>query len=60
MHQDREIRQESYLATKYGKAQQDVGLFLCYLLINQPLISREIYIFQKIVLILNLILFLIL
>ena len=31
MHQDREIRQESYLATKYEKAQQDVGLFIvCY------------------------------
>lgn len=29
MHQDREIRQESYLATKYEKARQDVGLFLC-------------------------------
>lgn len=28
MHQDREIRQESYLATKYEKARQDVGLFL--------------------------------
>jgi len=27
MHQDREIRQESYLATKYEKARQDVGLF---------------------------------
>lgn len=31
MHQDREIRQESYLATKYEKARQDVGLFYCYL-----------------------------
>ncbi len=29
MHQEREIRQESYLATKYEKARQDVGLFLC-------------------------------
>lgn len=29
MHQDREIRQESYLATKYEKARQDVGLFYC-------------------------------
>jgi|UPI0003A7480C hypothetical protein len=28
MHQEREIRQESYLATKYEKARQDVGLFL--------------------------------
>ncbi len=28
MHQDREIRQESYLVPKYEKAQQDVGLFL--------------------------------
>lgn len=31
MHQDREIRQESYLATKYEKARQDVGLFYTYL-----------------------------
>lgn len=30
MHQDREIRQESYLATKYEKARQDVGLFVNY------------------------------
>jgi hypothetical protein len=28
MHQDREIRQESYLVPKYEKAQHDVGLFL--------------------------------
>ena len=28
MHQEREIRQESYLVPKYEKAQQDVGLFL--------------------------------
>ncbi len=27
MHQEREIRQESYLATKYEKVRQDVGLF---------------------------------
>ncbi|WP_212788605.1 hypothetical protein, partial [Acinetobacter baumannii] len=26
-HQEREIRQESYLITKYEKARQDVGLF---------------------------------
>ncbi len=31
MHQDREIRQESYLATKYEKARQDVGLFLWFI-----------------------------
>lgn len=30
MHQDREIRQESYLATKYEKARQDVGLFYVF------------------------------
>lgn len=34
MHQDREIRQESYLATKYEKTRQDVGLFLCFYFIQ--------------------------
>ena len=36
MHQDREIRQESYLVTKYEKARQDVGLF--YVIDNKKFI----------------------
>ncbi len=39
MHQDREIRQESYLATKYEKARQDVGFFYIVFLSNFPRIK---------------------
>lgn len=38
MHQDREIRQKSYLVTKYEKARQDAGLFyILSFLLQMPL-----------------------
>ncbi|WP_286430027.1 hypothetical protein [Acinetobacter towneri] len=41
IHQDREVRQESYLATQYEKPRQDAGVFYClYFPFNQSIETK--------------------